>query len=497
MRVCAQAPSAQPLATAPAIVARVDTTPLPSVPVPPPSAPPLSDAALAIPPSVTSSVIAATSAVATAVAAAMAAAAHASSAVTSAAVSAAVQSGARKAALLHAEDAWVLPEGASAWAGKHAAREAEWMRPQLWQHVSKLGNTSEPFKGVCSSTGVYTKRLAPDLIRRRGGSSLAAETRCRPRIQDYVTHGRSLHVINFSTAAATKVLQEHGKGSVPCGNPGCCGSGCGVWDTTPLEYSRKATLPSVAADGLPDAAIAMRSQCNSCGTSFRHDDCVTLERLRDVPELLRDLPFDPSFKHGNVCMLHRSITTNLQFDVISKQGFATAIEKLKILSAESSQRSMNECVLRIPTHGDALVCAALAAATLPTACTTAARAAARAAALAAAALAAALTAAALAAALRGNFVVVPGAPPGRRRQAPDMLPSCAPDVNATPLSPLPPSPPPASPPPSPIAAALAMLPADRLYIWLMAALSLSAALSLPCPLSPMVIVALLRCFCFA
>ena len=88
---------------------------------------------------------------------------------------------------------------------------------------------------------------------------------------------------------------------------------------------------------------AMRSKCKTCNNTFYHTDVVTLARLRDVPGLLRELPFDPHWNFGEVS-LGRTPTSNTEVDVTKKQGVSTVLEKVAKLGTESVQRTV-ECYL--------------------------------------------------------------------------------------------------------------------------------------------------------
>ena len=209
-----------------------------------------------------------------------------------------IKSGRRAAAAMHAADEWSCPLDAPVWVAKRSGRESLWMRSCLWEKVKNRELHHAPFGKTFSSK--ITEEEAP-LIERRSGNGVAARERCRPKIANFVLNGRTRHVVNMSAGWCTDVLQEHGKGSVPCGNPGCCGLGGGAWDTVPIEYSRRAITPVIdALTGLPDPMLVMKSRCNSCNTTFTHDNAVTLQRLEDVPEILRHLPFDPAFPRGKV-----------------------------------------------------------------------------------------------------------------------------------------------------------------------------------------------------
>ena len=88
----------------------------------------------------------------------------------------------------------------------------------------------------------------------------------------------------------------------------------------------------------------MRAKCHTCDKNCWHTDPVTLARLRDVPAVLRALPFDPYWTCGEVS-LHETHTYNFETDVIKRQGVATILEKVKKLGANTVQRII-ECYHR-------------------------------------------------------------------------------------------------------------------------------------------------------
>ena len=91
---------------------------------------------------------------------------------------------------------------------------------------------------------------------------------------------------------------------------------------------------------MPCAETYMRSKCNTCEAAGRPSiiDPVVLFRLRDVESLWDELSFDPEWPFGKDHSMHRTHTSKLDLDVISRQGVATLLEKMGKLGAETVQR---------------------------------------------------------------------------------------------------------------------------------------------------------------
>lgn len=66
-------------------------------------------------------------------------------------------------------------------------------------------------------------------------------------------------------------------------------------------------------------------------------DPIVLRRLRDVPSLLERLPFDPEFSFSDV-YLHRTHTSTLLYDLVTRQGIDNMIEKVVKLGSETVLR---------------------------------------------------------------------------------------------------------------------------------------------------------------
>ena len=62
-----------------------------------------------------------------------------------------------------------------------------------------------------------------------------------------------------------------------------------------------------------------------------------LRRLRDVPPLLAQLPFDPEFPFSDV-YLSRTHTSTLLYDTVTRQGLSNTIDKVVKLGAEAVVR---------------------------------------------------------------------------------------------------------------------------------------------------------------
>lgn len=216
------------------------------------------------------------------------------------AIRAAVDQGAFEAAGIKARDDVVVSEGVtSLWPAKVtvAHREAAWMRPEVSRIMQGVGVSSLPRE--CGRD--FEVRIERQRVLRRGGDGIAAELRARPRINDYIVDDASMFIINFATKENMRTLQEHGLGSVPCGNPACCGN-AGRWHTHPVRWDSKTSAPSIVVreDGLSAPMIAACSHCETCKTVSSHINPITLRRLADVPELVDKLPFDPEWPFGDV-----------------------------------------------------------------------------------------------------------------------------------------------------------------------------------------------------
>ena len=155
----------------------------------------------------------------------------------------------------------------------------------------------------------------PPLERPRLLHGLLAELALPPLLHryNYVVHGSTMYIINLGTKESNAVLAEQGLGSLPCGNANCCGRG-GSWHTAPERWSTKTSAPLVLINshGVSLPMVVAHSKCIDCGTCFSHVDPVVLRRLRDVPELLEPLPFDPEWPFSEL-FLDRALTSNLEY----------------------------------------------------------------------------------------------------------------------------------------------------------------------------------------
>jgi hypothetical protein len=206
-------------------------------------------------------------------------------------------------------------------------REAAWMRVELPKIMDDCTRSCTELPPAMK--GKHNLMLEYPTSVRRGGEGLAASLRARPNIYNYIVNERSVHVVNFATKKNMLFLKEHGINSVPCGNPYCL-AGCeGEWRTTPIAYSHATGAPNILVDakGMSNALVTMRSKCDDCSATFRHTDAVVLHRLRDVPEVLATLPFDPEWGFDDI-FLSASVTCNAEYDVTSRQGIANMVEKL-------------------------------------------------------------------------------------------------------------------------------------------------------------------------
>ena len=102
----------------------------------------------------------------------------------------------------------------------------------------------------------------------------------------------------------------------------------------PAQLSRPLAARAPLALLTPSRPLALWVQC---GATFTYSDPVVLRRLRDVPDLLNALPFDPEFPWSDVS-LDRSFTSAMMYDTVTRQGVANTIDKITKVGAESVQR---------------------------------------------------------------------------------------------------------------------------------------------------------------
>ena len=111
-----------------------------------------------------------------------------------------------------------------------------------------------------------------------------------------------------------------------------------TWNRRDTILSPSPLSPSPSAIALPNLSLsAHRHLPVQCGAFVNHTDPIVLRRLRECPALLEPLPFDPEFPFNEV-YLHRTHTSNLMYDSVTRQGAANAIEKVAKLGAETQMR---------------------------------------------------------------------------------------------------------------------------------------------------------------
>lgn len=194
-----------------------------------------------------------------------------------------------------------------------------------------MGASSSPFAAQQTR-----KVIERDLARTR--TVCGGTMRERPNLYDHVTQGVSVVAINLATEKAQTICENSGLGSLPCANPKCFGAN-GRWCTTPVGWQHQLSAPSVFVDenGRAGAMDIARSHCHTCQNPFYHTDPVVLGRLEEVPDLLNELPFDPQYQFCDI-YLHRSHTSSLEYDSITRQGVSNAVQKIKKLAAQSCLR---------------------------------------------------------------------------------------------------------------------------------------------------------------
>ena len=219
-----------------------------------------------------------------------------------------------------------------------AGREAAWHRRELSAHMRGVALDASPLPaGTCSLQLRRTK-----VRRGRPHGTAFSFLLQRPQPGDYVVDGASLHVVNWGTRDNMLHLADAGLGSVPCGNPSCCMPD-GGWKTEVTRWGHKSAAPRIVIgpDGRTGPLETAFSKCGVCGVASSHVDPVVLARLKNVPALLNQLPFDPSFQFNEI-FLDRTFTSILDYDVITRQGVANVVEKIRKVGDESCLRIEKE-----------------------------------------------------------------------------------------------------------------------------------------------------------
>ena len=259
-------------------------------------------------------------------------------------IRAAIDAAAFRAAGIKARDEQAFVTDSSVWPTPRVAitdREAMWQRKEMSASLRGVGASSLP-----PAAKGFQLTFDKPLVQRRTG--VAAGCRTRPSIYDYVVSGSNGYAINFAASAPMQSIQEHGLGSVPCGNPDCVGSRAGKWHTSPCRWGHATAGPSIhiEANGMPAPVDYAWSMCETCKVPFSHGNPVTLRRLRDVPDVLDMLPYDPEWPWGSIS-LARTHTSDLEYDVVSRQGVIDVIAKVAKKGSEWIQRRVE----RYMDHG--------------------------------------------------------------------------------------------------------------------------------------------------
>lgn len=162
----------------------------------------------------------------------------------------------------------------------------------------------------------------------------------RPNLYNHVTANTSIVIINLFTPDAQQILGMNGLACLPCGNPYCKGSSTThKWDTYVDGWQHQHAAPSIFVDenGRSGPMDATRSKCRTCRTSFYHTNSTMLQRLENVPELLALLPFNPKWNFKDI-FLHTALTSNHEYDTITRQGPSNTIDKVRKLASEACAR---------------------------------------------------------------------------------------------------------------------------------------------------------------
>ena len=84
----------------------------------------------------------------------------------------------------------------------------------------------------------------------------------------------------------------------------------------------------------------MRRQCRLCVTKSNDDDNAVLRRC--PPEVINLLPFEVSWAIPGVrYRLLREVTSQLEYDVIKRQGVSNVLEKLSISGSLNVERRIS------------------------------------------------------------------------------------------------------------------------------------------------------------
>ena len=289
------------------------------------------------PPPVTAGVVTSSASAAAASSAAITPA-TATSTIVEADLQARINAGMSKAAAQHAADKWdfecVVGRDASVYRSdieRAATREAAWMRREVSRVMHGVDAAGFPFAPL-RTRRVLERDLAP--MRTVDGRTISA----RPNVYDHVTDGASVICVNLATEKAQSICRQAGIGSLPCASPSCFGTN-GQWATKPVGWQHQNAAPSVFVDenGRACAMDIARSQCQTCQLAFYHTDPVVLGRLQKVPKLLNSLPFNPQWQFSDI-YLHRTHSSNAEYDSITRQGSTNTVEKVRKLGAEACLR---------------------------------------------------------------------------------------------------------------------------------------------------------------
>ena len=188
-----------------------------------------------------------------------------------------LQKGEQRAKKLHADDDSAFEDYRSVFPPSLSApnREQRHMRRMVSDLMNGISLASSPYADGISCQ----MRVPPPKVQYRNIG--AQQVRTRPSLFVYVTHGTSVIVVNFVTTHNSKLLNNGGHKSVPCGNLDCTGGVSGDWETSPLAWQHKTQAPSSFTDshGATHPVDSMRSRCHTCKYSFLHTNPVTLRRL--------------------------------------------------------------------------------------------------------------------------------------------------------------------------------------------------------------------------
>jgi len=226
--------------------------------------------------------------------------------------------------------------------------ESGWWRQALSKHMSLwVENLAMPtMPAACGSVTSFS------------GSGIASLPD-RPDPDAFYSIGLETTVIDWNAPRFKTILNAHGMSSTPCGLPSCPDAVSGQYNTKPMStaagvrnknWSSHQSQPTgvLRSDGRMSPLVSAVGYCNTCEKPFKHSNQHVLRRLPH--ELAIQAPVEPAYGHRGQerWLLGRSITSTLEFDLTTGQGFAALHKKLLEAGREAHSelhRAYNSAVL--------------------------------------------------------------------------------------------------------------------------------------------------------